>query len=246
MQCIGQVQQCPTVRGIDYASTSGNKSVSRRRSATDGDARGPRADDLEPPSLQALGTAYGQLLLFATASLPSTSRKPPFDKPGIRGPQALSSSPTAGLRTKVLDFGGFDSNRILISRDGIPRPIRNFPDFMSQAILVGVVLVGRLGVLGGREAPPVAGPVNLRDAACVEASREIRQQKHVFLRNVNRNKEKTQRAKKRLQKRNNIKNMCSRARGGPAGRPAARWSRVNAASGAGAAKGVRTIPKTMI
>ena len=43
--------------------------------------------------------------------------------------------------TKILDFRGFDSSIILISRGGIPRPIGNFPEISSQRILVG-----RLGV----------------------------------------------------------------------------------------------------
>ena len=33
-------------------------------------------------------------------------------------------------------------------RGGVPRPIGNFPESLSQAILVGVMLVGRLGVVG--------------------------------------------------------------------------------------------------
>ena len=53
---------------------------------------------------------------------------------------------TANLRTKILDFRGFDSSIILILRGGILRPIGNFPESLSQAILVGIMLVGRLGV----------------------------------------------------------------------------------------------------
>ena len=45
-----------------------------------------------------------------------------------------------------MDFGGFDSSMILILRGGIPRPTADFPESLSQAILVGIVLVGRLGV----------------------------------------------------------------------------------------------------
>ena len=54
---------------------------------------------------------------------------------------------TANLRTKILDFTGFDSSIIFILRGGIPRPIGNLPESLGQAILVGVMLVGRLGVL---------------------------------------------------------------------------------------------------
>ena len=46
---------------------------------------------------------------------------------------------TASLRTKILDFRGFDSSIILSLRGGIPRPIGNFPESLSQAILVGEI-----------------------------------------------------------------------------------------------------------
>ena len=36
---------------------------------------------------------------------------------------------------------------MLISRGGIPRPTGIFPESLSQAILVGIILVGRLGVV---------------------------------------------------------------------------------------------------
>ena len=49
----------------------------------------------------------------------------------------------------ILDFGGFDSSRILISRGGIPRSIGNLLEVLSQAILVGII--GRLGVAGRME-----------------------------------------------------------------------------------------------
>ena len=50
------------------------------------------------------------------------------------------------LRTKLLDFKGFDSSIILRLRHGTPRPIGDFPESLSTAILVGIILVGRLGV----------------------------------------------------------------------------------------------------
>ena len=53
---------------------------------------------------------------------------------------------TANLRAMILDFRGFDSSRILNSRGGIVRSIGHFPDSLSQAVLVGIVLIGRLGV----------------------------------------------------------------------------------------------------
>ena len=54
---------------------------------------------------------------------------------------------TANLPTDIVDFKGFDSSIILLLRGGIPRPIGDFPESLSQAILVGIMLLGRLGVL---------------------------------------------------------------------------------------------------
>ena len=56
------------------------------------------------------------------------------------------SRSTANLRTKIVDFRGFASSRILILRGGILVSIGKFPESLSQAILVGIILVGRLGV----------------------------------------------------------------------------------------------------
>ena len=61
-----------------------------------------------------------------------------------------SIAATANLGTSIMDFRGCDSSVILILRGGIPRPMGNFPESLSQAILVGVMLVGRLGVLHHR------------------------------------------------------------------------------------------------
>ena len=52
---------------------------------------------------------------------------------------------TPNLPTSIMDFRGFDSSTILILRGGIPRPIKDFPECLSQAILGGVMLVGGLG-----------------------------------------------------------------------------------------------------
>ena len=54
---------------------------------------------------------------------------------------------TANPPTNMVDFRGFDSSVILLRRGGIPRPIGDFPESLSQAILVGIMLAGRLGVL---------------------------------------------------------------------------------------------------
>ena len=53
---------------------------------------------------------------------------------------------TPNLPTNIMDLRGFYSSIILSIRGGIPRPIGNFPESLSQAILVGIMLVGRLGV----------------------------------------------------------------------------------------------------
>ena len=52
----------------------------------------------------------------------------------------------ANLRTMILDFRGFDSSIILGLRGGILMPIGNLPEILSQRILVGIILVGRLCV----------------------------------------------------------------------------------------------------
>ena len=49
------------------------------------------------------------------------------------------------LPTNTVDCRGFYSNIILILRGGILMS-RKFPESLTQAMLVGVMLVGRLGV----------------------------------------------------------------------------------------------------
>ena len=71
-------------------------------------------------------------------------------KPGSGPPPRLrvveKELSTANLRGNITDFRGFDSSIILILRGGIPRPIGDFQESLSQAILVGTILTGRLGV----------------------------------------------------------------------------------------------------
>ena len=74
---------------------------------------------------------------------------------GLREPAGRSP---ANLRTKILDFGGFDSSRILILRGGIPRPKGNCLESLSQGILVGIILVGRLGAQEQRGGGSGKGP----------------------------------------------------------------------------------------
>ena len=54
---------------------------------------------------------------------------------------------TANLPTNIVDFRGFDSSIILILRGGMLMSLGNFPESLSQAMSVGIMLVGRLGVL---------------------------------------------------------------------------------------------------
>ena len=51
--------------------------------------------------------------------------------------------------TNIVDFGGFDSSTILSLWGEIPRPIGDLPESLTQAMLVGVMLVGRLGISRG-------------------------------------------------------------------------------------------------
>ena len=53
---------------------------------------------------------------------------------------------TANLPTNIVDFRGFDSSIMLISRGGILMSIGDLPESSGQAMLVGIMLVGRLGV----------------------------------------------------------------------------------------------------
>ena len=53
---------------------------------------------------------------------------------------------TPNLPTNIVDFRGVDSSTILILRGGILMSIGDFPESLSQAMLVGTMLVGRLGV----------------------------------------------------------------------------------------------------
>ena len=61
--------------------------------------------------------------------------------------------PTANLRTKTPSFRGSDPRIVLISRGGILMSMGMFPESLSQAILVGIVLIGRLRVAPARRDP---------------------------------------------------------------------------------------------
>ena len=48
--------------------------------------------------------------------------------------------------TNIVDFRGFDSSIMLCFRGGILMSIEDLPESLTQAMLVGTVLVGELGV----------------------------------------------------------------------------------------------------
>ena len=54
---------------------------------------------------------------------------------------------TPNLPTSIVGFRGFDSSTILNLGGEIPRPTGDLPESLSQAMLVGIMLVGRLGVV---------------------------------------------------------------------------------------------------
>ena len=92
-----------------------------------------------------VGARLEQVLDLSGVDFPPRYREPP-------GPQlcvdpSTRIGPTAYLRTKILDFRGFDSSIILILSGGILMSIGILPESSSQGILVGLILVGRSGVV---------------------------------------------------------------------------------------------------
>ena len=74
---------------------------------------------------------------------------------------SLADHYTANLGTNIVEFRGFDSSIMLRLKGGIPRPIGNIPESLSQAVLAGIILVGRLGVVA-RSAHPRRSPREAR------------------------------------------------------------------------------------
>ena len=62
---------------------------------------------------------------------------------GRHPPWNFPLADTADLRTEILDFGGFDSSRILMSRGGTLMSIGNFSEVLSQQTLVGICNLSR-------------------------------------------------------------------------------------------------------
>ena len=82
-------------------------------------------------------------------------------------PRCLRDS-TPNLPTDIVGFRGFDSSIILILRGGILMSIGDFLESLSQAMLVGTMLVGRLGVFRrpSRTLGRVANQVGLIRCSC--------------------------------------------------------------------------------
>ena len=55
----------------------------------------------------------------------------------------------ANLLTKIMDFRGFDSSRVLVLWGGVLMSMGNSPEMLSRRLLVGKVLVGRLALACG-------------------------------------------------------------------------------------------------
>ena len=53
--------------------------------------------------------------------------------------------PTSVFSTKIVDFKGFDSSKILMLRGGLLMSTGGFPEMLSQQILAGIILAGRFG-----------------------------------------------------------------------------------------------------
>ena len=68
---------------------------------------------------------------------------------------AIEDRDTANLHTEILDFRGFDSCISLMLRDEVIMPKGNLLEILSQRIVVGIQLVGRLGVASSRCSCPL-------------------------------------------------------------------------------------------
>ena len=67
---------------------------------------------------------------------------------------------SCGQSPYLVDFRGFYSSIILDLRGGLLMSIGDFPESLSQAMLVGIVSVGRLGVGHGTVSYIAAGSLD--------------------------------------------------------------------------------------
>ena len=83
--------------------------------------------------------------ISSATTLPCSRARPSPE--GLRAQRAtLLPYSTPNLPADIVGFRGFDSSIILNLRGGILRPIGNFPEVLSQAMLAGTMLEGKLGV----------------------------------------------------------------------------------------------------
>ena len=57
----------------------------------------------------------------------------------------MPGQPAAYLRTKIPDFGDFDSSMLLMLRGGTLTSMGSFLDISSQQVLEGIILAGGWG-----------------------------------------------------------------------------------------------------
>ena len=82
-----------------------------------------------------------------------------IDIDGFTGEKTQAVSGAANFPTNIMDFRGFDSSIMLSLRSGIPRPTGDSPESLTQAMFVGAMLVGGLGVrCSATDASLVVGP----------------------------------------------------------------------------------------
>ena len=76
---------------------------------------------------------YSWIDRFTVARLSAVAAAPAVAGAPVETPTSSEvAARMVNLRTKTLDFRGFDSSIVLILRGGIPRPMGNFPECLSQ------------------------------------------------------------------------------------------------------------------
>ena len=117
----------------------------------------PTAHTIAEPTLILTCSTKKQGELWLPLTLPPLTPPPSPQAPDLPPPlpprrcrrrcgAAVHDCDAANLRTKILDLRGFDSSIILNLRGGTIMSIGEVPESLSQAFVVGISLVGRLGV----------------------------------------------------------------------------------------------------
>ena len=97
---------------------------------------------------------------YSLRSIKDGSAQAPLRYSGVR--------PISALRLWISE--GFTQAESEFVRGGIPRPIGNSPESLSQAILVGIILVGRLGACCIHMARSVSRRARVRRAQSIYIS----------------------------------------------------------------------------